>query len=433
MVEIERSIMKVAITGADSENPNRGLGALTYGTVSVLSKILENAEIYFFDYYKKHPGKRMFNCNSKCVTVDTFPLRFSWRLNLRNNIFTLLLAAFLSKMIFLRRVMYRFFPTLEKMEEVNAFFIMSGGDSFSDIYGIKRFFYVALPQLLILIMNKPLILLPQTIGPFKKKYAQIISSYILKHAKRVFSRDRMGVEYAQGINRGQINKVGFCYDLGFLLEPQSTGRTDLYKISKRSNNNVIVGLNVSGLLINGGYTKKNQFGLSSDYMELNVAIVESLLKHEEVMVCLVPHVFGQTLENDFVASRAVLNGIKPELRDRVVLFDEEFTAAEVKSVIGRCDLFIGARMHACIAAISQCIPAIPLGYSDKFMGVIKSIGLDDVVQDMRTIKPESILNNIDTIFEKREDIRTLLCNKIPEVKLSIEKLFGELLQEIAEV
>ena len=58
------------------------------------------------------------------------------------------------------------------ISEVDIAVAVSGGDSFSDIYGLSRFFYVALPQLLITIMGKKLVFLPQTIGPLKGGYQE---------------------------------------------------------------------------------------------------------------------------------------------------------------------------------------------------------------------------------------------------------------------
>jgi len=34
--------------------------------------------------------------------------------------------------------------------------------------------------------------------------------------------------------------------------------------------------------------------------------------------------------------------------------------SETKFLIGHCDFFVGARMHACIAAVSQYVPAVTL-------------------------------------------------------------------------
>ena len=45
--------------------------------------------------------------------------------------------------------------------------------------------------------------------------------------------------------------------------------------------------------------------------------------------------------------------------------------SEAKSYISSMDLFLGARMHACIAAFSAGVPVLLLGYSRKFSGLFK--------------------------------------------------------------
>ena len=47
----------------------------------------------------------------------------------------------------------------------------------------------------------------------------------------------------------------------------------------------------------------------------------------------------------------------------------------MKYLIGQCDFFVGSRMHSCIAAVSQCVPAVSIAYSDKFIGVMATLGL----------------------------------------------------------
>ena len=53
-----------------------------------------------------------------------------------------------------------------------------------------------------------------------------------------------------------------------------------------------VGLNISALLWNGGYTMDNQFGLKSNYQCLIRGIVEYFLSKKDVKLHLIPHVVG---------------------------------------------------------------------------------------------------------------------------------------------
>jgi polysaccharide pyruvyl transferase WcaK-like protein len=83
-------------------------------------------------------------------------------------------------------------------------------------------------------------------------------------------------------------------------------------------------------------------------------------------------------------------------------------------------------MHACIAALSQSIPAVAMAYSDKFVGVMQTIGVDNLVADPREMNKNEIMNIIDWVFEQRDYFRAQLSLKMPQVKESVLNLFNEI-------
>jgi polysaccharide pyruvyl transferase WcaK-like protein len=100
-----------------------------------------------------------------------------------------------------------------------------------------------------------------------------------------------------------------------------------------------------------------------------------------------------------------------------------YSHSEIKTVINSCDFFIGARMHACIAAVSQCIPAVAIAYSDKFAGVMQTIGIESLVVDPRTMDQAGILKVIDDAYERRTELRRQLEQTMPRVKDAVLRLF----------
>ena len=52
-------------------------------------------------------------------------------------------------------------------------------------------------------------------------------------------------------------------------------------------------------------------------------------------------------------------------------------------VISQCDLFIGSRMHSCIAALSTCTPVVAMVNSGKFNGIWEQYGLREYMIDLR--------------------------------------------------
>jgi polysaccharide pyruvyl transferase WcaK-like protein len=71
------------------------------------------------------------------------------------------------------------------------------------------------------------------------------------------------------------------------------------------------------------------------------------------------------------------------------------TAPQIKGYIKYCDYFISMRFHASIAALSQSIPTIVLGYSEKFDYLYKFLELNTKY----VLKYEDInLNYLNEIF-----------------------------------
>ena len=106
-------------------------------------------------------------------------------------------------------------------------------------------------------------------------------------------------------------------------------------------------------------------------------------------------------------ARALAHSIKEESLappGRVVSVEGEYTAQELKSVIGLSSVFIGALMHTLIAAVSQGIPSIGIGYSSKTKDLLSSVGLGDYAVDIRSIHPERLCELLDDIWINRERI-----------------------------
>ena len=92
-----------------------------------------------------------------------------------------------------------------------------------------------------------------------------------------------------------------------------------------------------------------------------------------------------------------------------------------------CDMFIGSRMHSCIAAVSQCIRAVSMAYSKKFIGVMKTLGMSDLVADLRVLTKDQILEIIANTYTNREIIKKKLDQTMPKVKSYIHNEFNAIL------
>jgi len=426
--------MTVGLLGASFATRNSGVAALACGTVASILHSHPSARLILLDYAKEpatyevaHPGG--------VATVELINIRFSKRFYLRNNIARLIVLALCLRLLpscEWRRRLYRRNRVLKAIHEAEIIGSIAGGDSFSDLYGIGRLIYVALPQILVLLLGKPLVLLPQTLGPFKGALAKRIARYILKRSHMIYSRDNESSSAVNGLLGGNHRRLKFCYDMGFVLEPCIREERIPHWLAEQQGGPSLVGLNISGLLYMGGYTKDNMFGLKTDYRRLIHDLINYFVEKQNARVMLVPHVFGpaEDGESDVIACRAIYRATDPGVRAHVHLLEEEYDQHELKALIGRCDFFLGSRMHACIAAVSQCVPAVGLAYSQKFHGVFASIGMDKLVIDLRQHTEQSVIELVDRGYGRRSDLRAQLEAKMPTVRASVFDLFTQLLQGV---
>jgi polysaccharide pyruvyl transferase WcaK-like protein len=239
---------------------------------------------------------------------------------------------------------------------------IGAGDSWADIYGAKRFIWQWLSKEAPLLFGKPLVLSPQTIGPFASPAWRLLARRTMRRAERVFARDRESVAFLESMDAAR--NATETVDVAFRLPYERRGRTGPAE-------RIQFGFNVSGLLHAGGYTQSSQFGSRETYRAMVEGVIEGLLARGDVDVTLVPHVVPDdgSVEDDVAVSRQLAARF-PAVRVAPVFA----SPVEAKSFISGLDMLAGSRMHATIAAASSGVAVVPLAYSRKFRGVFNSIG-----------------------------------------------------------
>lgn len=423
--------IRIGLLGASFDTGNMGVSALAESAIKCILNRWPNAEITLLGNGYV-PTECLLSLNGREISVLMLPIRFCKNVFLPYHFLWFAVYGFIAKILpgaRLRRTLIEWNRYCKVLFETDFVADITGGDSFSDIYGFRRFLLGFLCKWLVLFGRKKLVLLPQTYGPFKSKLSRSMAKYILKHAGLVFSRDRESLEYVKNLldNPSESVKVRFAPDVAFVLDPHRPDNQDMDSLERiRASNKILVGLNVSGLLFNGGYTRDNMFDLNVNYGAIVYDIINLFMKHEEVSVLLVPHVFTTkgSVESDQDACLAVYEALQDKYEKRVFIVHGKYNQGEIKYIIGMCDFFVGSRMHACIAALSQGIPTVGIAYSKKFYGVFESIGLSDCVVDARSCEERETLEKTVSLFKRREQIRKHLLDVMPKVRDDILSIFG---------
>ncbi|HAS3154913.1 polysaccharide pyruvyl transferase family protein [Vibrio cholerae] len=392
--------MKIGFLWHNVSSGNLGVGALSISNMILVNKACK--EIGISAEFITIGDEEITDENNKSLVESQIGISFNHKvINVKKLILNPVLL----------------FNYIKYINSLDVVLDIGAGDSFSDIYGKKRFTIQVFTKFVNAIFAKKSILSPQTIGPFKSSFAEKVASVILNKTDVVFARDSISLDVG--------SKYASCY-LG----------TDV-ALSMPFKNNIIgdtssikVGINVSGLLWNGGYTNNNQFGLAHNYKEYVYKLIESFLEIENVDVHLISHVIAtspiQQVEDDYSACLE----LKERFPDCKVAprFTNPITA---KNYISSMDYFTGARMHATIAAYSSGVPVTPYAYSRKFKGLYSTLGYNKVLEAKEIDLIDAVQLNIEHFFNRdtlRQEIamcserKNLLTAKyVEELKLLLAK------------
>ena len=102
---------------------------------------------------------------------------------------------------------------------------------------------------------------------------------------------------------------------------------------------------------------------------------------------------------------------------RVSIITEKYNCNQLKKIISKCRMFIGARTHSTIAAYSTCVPTLVLGYSVKSRGIARDIfgNEKDMVISVQDLNNSNDLINIfNTFFKNEYKIREYLEEFMPK-------------------
>jgi polysaccharide pyruvyl transferase WcaK-like protein len=298
---------------------------------------------------------------------------------------------------------------------------IGAGDSFADIYGNSRFIKVILSKIVVLFSRRPLVLSPQTIGPFKRWWTRPLARATINGATIVCTRDQLSTEYVGQL--GYHGDVTEATDVALVLPFEPAERPSAGCLR--------VGVNVSGLLFNGGYTRDNMFGLCVDYRRLVRELIGSLVSRDDCEVHLVGHVISRDLavEDDHRVAEAL-----SEAFPGTIVAPSFTSPCEAKSYIATLDFFCGSRMHACIAAFSSGVPVVPLAYSRKFVGLFATLGYDETI-DLRSETVEAVVARVQDALGRLDAIRGRLsaCMEEGQARLRLyETALAACLRELSE-
>ena len=420
----------VCLLGAALDGGDLGVKAQTVALIGLVRKYSPGARITLLIEHPS-PEPQVARVGAEEVKVDVVNGRVEWKRPVWDHLlFIPLLALYhrVRRLFKLRAANPSRSRWIETLQQATWLGELQGGDGFTDERGLRDFVAGCLPTLAALAAGRPPYLLPQAYGPHGTAAGLFLARFIARRCRGLYARDLASVQVGITLaGRFPAPPVEFCPDLAFAL-PVGTPPGDVVEPPLPAGVPVI-GLNVNGRLYNDGFAKTPSVNHKLDYTGFTPELARALLEGEPAAhLLLVPHTVAPAghLENDREACEHVLAALPDALKPRVHLMRALGDPCEVKAVIGRCNFFVGARLHACIATLSQGIPCVAIADSWRFEGVFASAGMQGSVVDARYDEAATALRFVLQQARERAVQRERLADSLKAIRERHHEVFSRL-------
>ncbi|MBI1849678.1 MAG: polysaccharide pyruvyl transferase family protein [Planctomycetes bacterium] len=417
---------RICLFGAAPDTGNLGVSALCLSAITAIARRLPQARLTVFDNgWGVRPAST--SIDGRDFSYELCGARYSRRFYRPESFWNMRVCGWFGGLAN---------AGARAVAEADVVLDASGGDSFTDLYGIDRFEAVVMPKRLALESRSSLVLLPQTYGPFSSDRIRRTAQRIVRSANTAWARDRQsferlrelaGEDFAPDRHRSGV-------DVAFALEPRRPSTPlsqpiDSWLKSRLERGRRIAGFNVSGLIYNDPAGSARRYRLLADYRRAVTSFLVRLLEQSDVNVLLVPHVVTPPghYESDVDACDDLCKLLAPYGRERLAVMPPLADPREAKWVISKLDWFCGTRMHATIAALSAGVPTSAIAYSSKALGVFETCGQGDRVADPRWLDTEEIIESLWCSWCERTATKERLAAAAPGIVRQAESQMDDIL------
>lgn len=218
------------------------------------------------------------------------------------------------------------------------------------------------------VKRKPIILLPQAFGPFRRQESRTAFKKIVDNATLVYARDQQSYDYALEVSQ-MTEKVFRAPDIT-LFYP------DIWSEERPAERGQYVCIVPNIRILDQG---KRDWG---DRYKIYLTEIARALERRGILVHLVVHdASGEDLR--------LTTEIHREIGSPGVTIVEKRDPVALKEILAGSLIVIGSRYHSLVSAFSRQVPAIALGWSHKYEMLFRDFGCEKYV-----ISPESPLESV---------------------------------------
>lgn len=254
----------------------------------------------------------------------------------------------------------------------------TGGTSLIEKYSVRSKLYEVD---LALAMGRPVVLLPQSLGPFRDRANQEAVRRSLGRAGLILLRDELSVEHLREIGC-RTDNVRVVPDIVFALATPAAVSRLADGALPASGARVAVSVRDCAAFFEGSPTERR--AADSALRDGIAGLVTALVRDHDAEVTFVSTCQGvpEYWTDDSRVAKDVVTRLEPDVAARVVVDDGFHTTDGLLELLAGFDLAVCTRLHGAILALDAGTPVLPIAYEFKTHQVMAQLGMAELVTDI---------------------------------------------------
>jgi len=268
--------------------------------------------------------------------------------------------------------------------------------------------------------KKPYIFFPQAWGPFTKGTKIFnLCQWMCRKATLLFARDKESQKYLTELLDLSLDRINLVPDIGFRFHPSTDYEDEIEEIliNKLRTKNII------GIIPNMKvYERTEGKGKDNYYLNRLIKLSNYLIEEKGFSIILIPHNIDpkeNAIDDRFLCDLIYENTAFPS---KIHNIDTVVSADYLKTFISKCELIVTSRYHGAVASLELNKPTIIIGWSHKYIELLKEVGLSEYVLDV-TFEFDDLINKVEKALNEKEEISKMLKQRVLVLQEKVDGLF----------
>lgn len=273
--------------------------------------------------------------------------------------------------------------------------ISGGGSLLQDITSTRSILYYLAIIFLAQILNRPVMVYANGIGPINKKLNRMLTKWILNKTELITLRDENSKDTLREI--GVKRDILITSDPVFTLAASNKEKiSEIFKLEGIPMNKKMIGIGL------------RDWDNSEEFVNTISKVIPYIVDRYNVNVVVIPMHYP----SDLKISRQVCSMSKSR---SCFVIEDSYSVEDIMGIINELDLILAMRLHSLIYAATQAVPMIGLVYDPKITGFLESIE-QEISLSTEDVQFDELIDKIDYVWTNREAITEELKVKRDELK-----------------